>query len=57
MKHNLTSYHQNLQTRGGDSIYYNGPHELWNIAGGQQKLLNFILKFYLSRPKENKDFS
>jgi len=30
---------------------------MWNIAGGTQKLINFILKFYLYLTKENKDFS
>ena len=29
------------------------PQELWNIAGGPQKLINFILKFYLYLPKES----
>jgi len=37
---------------------YHGPHdELWNIAGGPQKLINFILKLYFYLTKENKDFS
>jgi len=28
---------------------------MWNIIGGPQKLTNFILKFYLHLPKENKE--
>jgi len=35
-------------------IYYHGPHELWNIAGGPQKLIKFILKFYFNLQKETK---
>ena len=38
--------------RGVEPICHHGPHELWNIARGQQKLINFILKFYLYLPKE-----
>jgi len=28
----------------GEAIYYQGPHELQNIADGPQKLINLILK-------------
>ena len=38
--------------RDGEPIYYHGPHELWNIAGGPQKLSNFIFKFYLYLPEK-----
>ena len=46
----LTDY-----TRDGEPIYYHGPHVLWNIAGRPQKLICFILKFYLYLPKESKE--
>jgi len=36
-------------------IHYRRPHELWNIAGGPQKLINFNILFYLYLPKENKE--
>ena len=29
------------------------PHELWNIAGGRHKIINFFLKFYLHFLEEN----
>jgi len=34
---------------------YHGLHELWNIAGWPQKLIIFILKFYLYLPKWKKE--
>jgi len=36
-----------LSNRGGEPIYYHGPHKLWIIAGGPQITIDFILKFYL----------
>jgi len=33
--------------RNAESIWCYGRHVLWNIAGGQQKYSNFIVKFYL----------
>jgi len=40
--------------QGWEPIYYHGSQELWNISGEQEKLINFIFKFYIYRPKENK---
>jgi len=34
-------------TRGGEPIYYHGPHELWIIAGVAKSLNFFLLKFTL----------
>jgi len=39
----------------GEPICYCGPHGLWDISGGTPKLINFILKFNLYLPKENKE--
>jgi len=36
-----------VYTRGGEPIYYHGPHKLWIIAGGTQITIDFILTFYL----------
>jgi len=33
-----------LYSMDGEAIYYQGPHELQNIADGPQKLINLILK-------------
>jgi len=38
--------------RDGKSIYYHGPYELCNNAGGSQKLFNFILKLYFYTAKQ-----
>jgi len=29
-----------LPVRDVEPLYYGGPHELWNITGGPQKLIN-----------------
>jgi len=44
-----------LLSRDGKPIYNRGPHGVWNIAGGPQKLINFILKFHHYLPKENEE--
>ena len=41
--------------RDGESIYYHGPYELCNNAGGSQKLFNFILKLYFYTTKQSKE--
>jgi len=38
--------------KDGKSIYYHGPYELCNNAGGSQKLFNFILKLYFYTAKQ-----
>ena len=43
------------QGRGTYVACYHGPHELRIIADGPQKLISFILKFYLYHLKENKE--
>jgi len=39
----------------GEPIGYHGPHELWKIDVGPQKLINLILKFLHYPPKVNKE--
>jgi len=34
-----------IRNRGGEPIYYHGPHGLFTIAGGPQKYFNLMLKF------------
>jgi len=41
-----------LRTPLGEPIYCHGPHGSWNIAGGAQKFINFILKFYVYLPRK-----
>jgi len=36
-----------VYARGGEPIYYHGPHKLWIIASGPQITINFTLQFYL----------
>jgi len=38
-----------------EPIYYHSRHEVCNSAGRPQKSINFILKFYIYLPKENKE--
>jgi len=38
----------------GNLFAITDPHALWNIVG-LQKLINFIITFYLCLPKENKE--
>jgi len=42
-------------TRGEEPIYYHGPRELCNIAGGPQKFINFIREIYFYLPKQSKE--
>jgi len=45
-----------MTEQGWEPIYYHGLHELWNIVGGPQKLINFLLKFclYLTMSKSDR---
>jgi len=43
-------------SRGGEPIYYHGPHKLWIVAGGSQILFDFILKFYVYLLVKDKGF-
>jgi len=42
--------------RGGEPIYYQGPHKLWIIAGGPEITIGFILKFYLYLTMRDRGF-
>ena len=45
-----------LYPRGGEPIYYPGPHELRIMAGGPQIAIGFILKVYLYLTVKKSDF-
>jgi len=42
-------------TRDGKPIYNHGQHELWNISGEPQTLINITLKFHFCLPKERNE--